>query len=92
MANLKPCPFCGKQVTMKKLPLWHSYQDVNGRTITRGYYGDYEYVVKCENPKCRCTVNLGANNTIYNKSQKAKLNAINAWNRRAKSINEDLII
>ena len=41
MNNLKPCPFCGKKVELIKEPLWHG---------SHGYYGSYEYVVKCRSP------------------------------------------
>ena len=34
--DLLPCPFCGEDVYLDRVPLWKSY---NG--ITHGYYGDY---------------------------------------------------
>ena len=74
MNDLKPCPFCGKKVVLIKEPLW------NG---SHGYYGCYEYVVKCRNPECQCQVYLGKNDTIYRDDETAQKNAIEAWNRRA---------
>lgn len=76
--ELKPCPFCGQYVYIEKVPLWHTYD----RT-TRGYYGCYEYVIKCNNSNCQCTVALPRNDTIYNSDEEAINNAITAWNRRA---------
>lgn len=75
---LKPCPFCGKDVYMEKRPLWKTY---NGST--HGYYNEYEFIIECTNPECRCNVRLGANDTIYQTEEKAKENAIRQWNRRA---------
>lgn len=77
MAELKPCPFCGKSVYLEKVPLWRQ----NG-TTTHGYFGHYEFVVKCRNIQCGCSVNLFQNDTVYRSEDKAKENAINAWNRR----------
>ena len=71
--SLKTCPFCGKEVELKKEPLW------NG---SHGYVGCYEYVIQCNDPKCRCSINLGQNDTIYRSDEEAKRNAIRAWNRR----------
>ena len=69
--GLKPCPFCGNIPYIEKRPMWDG---------ARGYYGRYKFDIHCEN--CGCTVNLGANNTIYTKENEAKNNAIKAWNRR----------
>jgi len=77
--ELKPCPFCGEVPYYERIPLWEVY---NGST--HGYFGCYEYVVKCHNPDCRCRVYLGRNNTIYNSDEDARENAINAWNKRFK--------
>ena len=75
---LKPCPFCGKDVYLEKRPLWREYGG-----STHGYSGCYEFVIKCPNPECGCSVNLGANNTIYCSEEEARKNAIRQWNRRA---------
>ena len=77
MINLKPCPFCGESVYIEKKPLWHTYND----GTTRGYFGCYEYEIKCNN--CGCNIPLKGNDTIYNDDKTAKENAIKAWNRRA---------
>lgn len=44
MDKLKPCPFCGKSVYLEKVQLWR-----NNGTTTHGYFGCYEFVVKCRN-------------------------------------------
>ena len=72
--RIKPCPFCGKQPTLQKVPL-----------DRQGYSGCYEYVVECENPECMCRVKLSKNNTIYYHDDEAKMNAMIAWNRRTGS-------
>lgn len=76
--ELKPCPFCGEIPFLEKVPLWR----IGAGGTTHGYFGCFEYIVKCNNPKCRCTINLGKNNTIYNSDEDAKKNAITAWNKR----------
>lgn len=82
MDELKPCPFCGKKVTLIKEPLWHG---------SHGYYGSYEYVVKCRNPECRCQIYLGKNNTIYYDDETAQRNAIKAWNRRVEKSKDEML-
>lgn len=79
---LKPCPFCGEIPYLERNPLWTTCS--NGST--HGYFGCFEYIVRCHNPECGCSVNLGANDTIYNSDEEARQNAISAWNRRAKEI------
>lgn len=79
MTELKPCPFCGEEVSIEKIPMWSTY---NG--ITHGYYGCYEFDIHCTNTDCACRVRLGRNNTVYCNEKEAKLNAIKAWNRRMK--------
>ena len=73
---IKPCPFCGNDVYLTKLPLWRTYND----STTDGYCNSYEYDIHCE--ECGCRVNLKGNDTIYRSDEEAKQNAINAWNRR----------
>ena len=73
---IKPCPFCGSDVYLEKLPLWRTYTD----GTTDGYCHSYEYDIHCE--KCGCRINLKGNDTIYRSDEEAKQNAINAWNRR----------
>ena len=69
--GLKPCPFCGDVPYIEKKPLWHG---------THGYYGCYEYDIRCKH--CGCRVNLGANQTVGIEDEEAINNAITAWNRR----------
>ena len=76
--NLKPCPFCGEVPYLERSPLWTTYKD----GTTHGYYGDFEYVIRCRNPECGCSVYLGRNDTVYNTDEDAKNNAIKAWNKR----------
>lgn len=78
MTELKPCPFCGKSVYVKKKPLGTTY----GNT-THGYFNCYEFEVMCRNPNCGCRVNLIGNDTVYHTDEEAIKNAIEAWNRRA---------
>lgn len=72
MNNLKPCPFCGSEVELEKNPLWYG----NGR----GYKDCYEFVIRCK--KCGCRVDQPKNDSVYRSEEKAKENAIEAWNRR----------
>ena len=72
-SKLKPCPFCGSEVELEKIPLWYG----NGR----GYKDCYEFKIRCK--KCGCRVDQPENDSIYRSEEKAKKNAIEAWNRRA---------
>ena len=83
--KIKPCPFCGEIPYLEKKPLWRKYGD----GTTHGYYGCYEYEIRCHNIECGCSVKLGRNDTVYNDDEVAKQNAINAWNRRAGDSKED---
>lgn len=76
---IKPCPFCGEIPYLERKPLWTTHTG----GITHGFYGCYEYEIRCHNPECGCSVKLGSNDTIYNKDDVARQNAIDAWNRRA---------
>lgn len=69
--ELKPCPFCGSDVEMKKIPLWHG---------GHGYYNCYEFKVVCE--KCGCTLNYEYADTIYRSEEEAISNVVKAWNGR----------
>lgn len=73
MSELKPCPFCGNEVKVEKIPLWYG----NGR----GYSGCYEFKIKCES--CGCSVDQPENDSVYRSEEKARENAVEAWNRRA---------
>lgn len=78
--KIKPCPFCGEIPYLERKPLWRTYN--NG--TTHGYYGCFEYEIRCRNIECGCSVKLGRNDTIYNEDEVAKKNAVDAWNKRAK--------
>ena len=66
--ELKPCPFCGSEVELKRYPL-------------RRFSGCYMFNIRCE--KCGCRIHLGETHTLYISEKEAKNNAITAWNRRA---------
>ena len=71
--NLKPCPFCGSEVSLKISPLSKDYPDVN----------DYE--ISCK--KCGCTL-WGANcDTLNHTDEEAVEKVVNVWNRRAEKEN-----
>ena len=70
--KLKPCPFCGNEVEVEKIPLWYG----NGH----GYKDCYEFKIRCK--KCGCRVDQPENDSVYRSEEKAKKNAIKAWNRR----------
>jgi Lar family restriction alleviation protein len=71
--ELKPCPFCGSEVKMTQVPLWHG---------SHGYHGCYDFTVRCE--ECGCTLDFYKNDTIYRSEDEAENNAIKTWNQRAK--------
>ena len=71
MSELKPCPFCGSEVELEKMPLWYG---------SRGYKDCYEFKICCK--KCGCNVNQPQNDTVYRSETIAKENAIRAWNIR----------
>lgn len=73
MNELKPCPCGCKNVELKKDPLWHG---------SHGYYGCYEFNIKCLNPNCGWRLKIFKNDTIYRSEEEARKNAINAWNNR----------
>ena len=75
---LKPCPFCGTIPYLER----KLYGAGGPNGLTHGYYDCHEYVVRCHNPECGCRVNLPSNNTVYITDEKARQNAINAWNKR----------
>lgn len=81
MNELKPCPFCGSEVEVEKIPLWYG----NGH----GYSGCYEFKIKCEN--CGCIVDQPKNDSIYRSEETARENAIEVWNRRMPSAQPEII-
>ena len=69
--ELKPCPFCGTEVELRREPLW------NG---SHGYHGCFKFAVKC--PKCGCSVDYIDSDTIYRSEEEAIANVTKAWNER----------
>ena len=84
MAELLPCPFCGEIPYIERKPLWTNYGG-----YTHGYYGSYEYDIRCH--KCGCNVPLYKNDTVYRKDEEAKQNAIKAWNTRTQKEGEQVV-
>lgn len=69
--ELKPCPFCGAEVELEKLPLW------NGG---HGYHDCYEFKIRCK--KCGAQPTYPRNDTVYRSENEAIENVIKVWNRR----------
>ena len=82
MDTIKPCPFCGSEVELRKDPMWHTY---NG--VTHGYVGSYVYILECGN--CGCILKGARNSTIYASDKEAKEATINAWNTRKGASNKE---
>ena len=66
-SELKPCPFCGTEVKMRKIPLY-------------GYSGCFEFDVRCS--KCGCTLDFTQADSIYRSEQEAVANVTKKWNER----------
>lgn len=69
--KLKPCPFCGTEVELKRYPL-------------RDSPGCHIFSIHCE--KCGCRIRLGRygeTHTLYISEKEAMNNVIKAWNTRA---------
>lgn len=62
--DLMPCPFCGGKVNLKTYDL-------------RGYRGNYEYVVECDN----CNIRFREYD-VYQSANEAKQKVIGQWNTR----------
>jgi len=72
MSELKPCPFCGSEVELEKIPLWYGND--------RGYKDCYKFEIRCKSVVVE-SINLKM--ILYTEAKKkAKKNAIEAWNRR----------
>ena len=69
--SLKPCPFCGSDVSLTISPLWHG---------GHGYQGCFEYSIFCKN--CGCSVGGATSDNIYISEQEAIDKVTKAWNRR----------
>ena len=70
--ELKPCPFCGADVELETIPLWHG---------SHGYQGCYEFRIRCK--KCGAQPSYPQNDTVYRSEDEAIKNVIKAWNRRS---------
>lgn len=66
-STFKPCPFCGTEVKMLKIPI-------------HGYSGCFYFEVRC--PKCGCSVEYTHNDTIYRTEEEAIANVTKSWNER----------
>lgn len=75
-SELKPCPFCGSEVKIKRSPLWHEYP--NG--TTRGYKDCYELEISCS--KCGCSTYRTKADTVNLTEDMAKNIIIKNWNER----------
>ena len=73
--KLIACPCGCKDVELKKIPLWQG---------SHGYYGCYEFQVKCNNPECGWSLKVPKNDTVYRSEEEAKKNVIAAWNKRGR--------
>lgn len=71
--DIKPCPFCGAEVSVQKIPLWQG---------SHGYQGCYQFDISC---KCGATTEYENNDSIYRSEEEAERNVINKWNQRADS-------
>ena len=74
--SLKPCPFCGNDVSLTISPLWYD---------GHGYQGCFEYSVYCKN--CGCHVGGASSDNIYISEQEAIDKVVKAWNRRKEDEN-----
>lgn len=74
LKKLKKCPFCGSDVELEEKPLWYGNH--------HGYQGCYEYIIKCPNHDCGCTLDYWHNDTIYRPKEEAINNVIEKWNKR----------
>ena len=71
MISLKKCPWCHSSPILVQEPLW---------TGSHGYYGCYEYYVKCIN--CCAIAPNGKFNSVYQSEELARSKAIERWNER----------
>ena len=79
--SLKPCPFCGSEVSIDINPLWSEFP-------TRGYPGCYDYSIRCK--QCGCTLYYPNNDSVYRSEEEAMANVVVAWNRREENGRADL--
>lgn len=77
-STLKPCPFCGSAVELKKSPMWRTYSD----GTTHGYKDCYELEIAC--PKCGCSTFKTKGDTLNFAEENIKNYIITNWNTRDK--------
>lgn len=70
---LKECPFCHEPGFLFKEELWSG---------SRGYHGNYEYYVACDNENCYVRPKTVSIDDIYRETETAKQEAIRRWNER----------
>ena len=80
--ELKPCPFCGSAVELKKSPMWRTYSD----GTTHGYKDCYELEIAC--PKCGCSTFTTKGDTVNFIEENIKDYIIKNWNARWNENNE----
>lgn len=74
--ELKPCPFCGSAVELKKSPMWRTYSD----GTTHGYKDCYELEISCL--KCGCSTFKTKGDTVTCTEEQAKNYIVTNWNTR----------
>ena len=88
--GLKPCPWCGCIIpTLVEHQLW-TENWVNGRIITHGYVGEYEYYYQCSNKECGAIAPHGKYDSIAYSTDKARILAKKAWQKRDGEDEENL--
>lgn len=75
-STLKPCPFCGSAVELKRSPMWRTYSD----GTTHGYKDCYELEIAC--PKCGCSTFKTKGDTVNFTEEQIKDYVVKNWNTR----------
>lgn len=74
MNKLLPCPFCGAEAELVKDKLWHG---------SHGYYGCYNFYIKCSYEFCGVSPQTRGCDNIYEKDEKKIIEKIvGVWNFR----------
>ena len=76
-STLKPCPFCGSAVEIKRHPLWQTNSDGQ----THGYKDCYKLEISC--PECGCSTNRTKSDTVSLTEDQAKNIIAENWNTRS---------